>query len=79
MRMDMQFDVLIPTQEVEVCYTLIEYADDILQSGFPSAKKMAKEIAKAKYWEAHDCENEDRQEYWRVVIVCFDTITNFKP
>jgi hypothetical protein len=75
----MNFDILIPTQHTEVAYQLLEYADNILEAGFPLAKKVAKQLAEAKYWEAYDCADEQRQEYWRRVKGAFDRIDNFKP
>lgn len=74
----MNFDLLIATQESEAAYQLLEYADNIMETGFLTAKKVAKQLATAKYWEAYDCGNSERQEYWRQVMGAFDSITNFR-
>lgn len=74
----MNFDILIPTQEREVANNLLEYADNIMEAGFPIAKKVAKQLATSKYWEAYDCGDSSRQEYWRQVMGAFDSISNFR-
>jgi hypothetical protein len=73
----MNFDILIPTQEQQTAYNLLEYSDNIMEAGFSLAKKLAVQIADAKYWEAYDCEKAERQEYWRQVKIRLDTIDNF--
>jgi hypothetical protein len=74
----MDLPLLIPTQETEVAYRLLDYADNIMEDGFSMAKKVAKQIANAKYWEAYNCKDSSRQEYWRQVMICFDTISQFR-
>lgn len=74
----MEFDVLIPTQHKEVAYKLLDYVYSVFEANFSLSKKIAKHLADAKYWEAYDCGDATRQEYWRQVKGAFDTIKNFR-
>jgi hypothetical protein len=73
---DFNFDILIPTQHNAVAKQIIDYAQDVivnaisLNLGNDATYRIARELARAKYWEAYDCKDEQRQEYWRVVMNC---------
>lgn len=73
----MEFELLIPGQEKIVAMRIVEYVENIFESAFPICKKIAKQIVTAKYWEARDSERYERQEYWRLVLMEFDSIDNF--
>jgi hypothetical protein len=67
----MEFDILIPGQHSETAKKLVDFATT--QFG-TNSHRIAKELARSNYWEAYYCKDESRQEYWRVVLGCFDSI-----
>lgn len=69
-----QTDILIPGQHQEWMNKLIAYVESRFDLREHMNRKIAKEIATAKYWEAYECGDASRQEYWRVVMTCFDNL-----
>ena len=70
-----QTDILIPGQHYHWATKMIEYVKQVFATDDKKLiGRIAKEIVKGKYWEAYDCKDTSRQEYWRVVLVCFDSL-----
>lgn len=71
--MENNFDILIPGQHIAVAKFILDYAMAVIDTpDMNLVKRVAKEIVSAKYWEAYDCQDNSRQEYWRVVQNCID-------
>jgi len=70
----METDILIPGQHYQWAIEFIDYAQRVFECGFPLARKIAKQIVNARYWEAYDCKDDTRQEYWRVVEGVIDVM-----
>lgn len=72
--MDNNFDILIPDAHNQVAKFFLDYTLKLLDNTDTFfLKTIAKEIVRGKYWEAYDCQDESRQEYWRVVMNSIDT------
>lgn len=66
-------DVLIPGQHYEWAKKYIEYVEQVFAINDDTINvRIAKQIITAKYWEAYDCKDGSRQEYWRQVMMAFD-------
>lgn len=68
--MENNFDILIPGQHQQVADTLLELANNAFHPSSP--RRVAIHVASGKYWEAYDCKDDSRQEYWRQVMICLD-------
>lgn len=73
----MENDLLIPDQHNHKAMEYIDYVSGMFEIyDFKMCKKIAKELVCSNYWEAYYCNDRSRQEYWRIVLVCFDAIPN---
>jgi len=69
----METDILIPGQHHTVAENYRQYASNLFPGvSDETIKRIAREMVSARYWEAYDCNDESRMEYWRVVKIILD-------